>query len=185
MDTDYEQIRELPNGYTIGVTPLPPYYMDVIKDAYPYKDYPKRKVVLIGGDIVEWRYDPPQEEPSPENKEDFQLFHTWHAVEAYNTEMDTLRMRARVDMLYATCVSIKDGPRQIEDNDWVEEVEGAIILAGRSGWRVPKHPGARKVVFLKTQVVTDDAIHDFIMSSAVYIEASEQGVINALHNFRD
>lgn len=172
---------ELSSGFTISVQPLPPYYIDFIEDEFPLEDYPKRKVMLVGGDTVELEYTPPEQMPDADNIEDYELYVKWHAVALENAGIMKLRERARRDFLLSTCVTIVSGPIDIASNEWVQKLEAAMP----EGYEVPTHPGKRILAFLKSQVIRSAPEYGAIIQATMFTEATMQGVGDALRGFQN
>lgn len=171
---------DLQSGFTVRVKPLPPYYKDLINDNFPLRDYPTRKIRLAAGDVVDWPYKPSEEEPSKDD-EDYDLWITWHAVDRDREDTEKQRTRARNDFLLANCVEVLEGPVDFEDDEWVYKVEAAFQ---EQNYTVPEHPGARLLVFLKTQVITDPTEFEVLVQLSIAPEVRMQGVLNALRGFQ-
>ena len=180
---DLTYAKKLPtfvSGYTVAVKPLMPYYMDVIEQAYPYTEYPKRVVKLAAGDEYGFEYTPPAEPPDVSDVE-YELWVKWHYAQEFNDDVDVRRNKARPDFLLANCVIVMDGPRPITDIEWVHEVEAAL----QPDFHVPKHPGSLFLLFLKTQVIRLPAERDLILETCTsYQEATWQGIYDALRRFQ-
>lgn len=171
---------ELSSGFEVFVTPLPPYYKDIIFDRFPLRDYPKYMFETLAGDKVPWPYKPPEEMPDPdEDQQGWELYMQWHAVDEFNKDQEKRRERAKIDFLIANCVTIRDGPYDIEDTEWMDRVEAAF-----PGMTVPEHAGECMLLFLKTQVITTVDEAELIMESCTSPEVSAQGIRIALENFR-
>lgn len=172
--------RLLKSGFTVAVRPLPTYYLDFIEGVLPYTPLPKRKVQLLAGDVVEYDYTPDEIEPS-ETDEYYDLWHKTYSAKAHNKEIDKQRALLRVDFLLSTCVDIVSGPKDISKDDWVHDLEAAFF---DRGFRVPPHPGVRKLMFLKAFVITDAADRDWIIQSATYPDVTMTGIATALIGFK-
>ena len=170
---------ELSSGFTISVQPLPPYYTDFINDELPLQKYPKRKLTLAGGDVLEIDYKPPEEPVDAANTEEYELYVLWHSVDASNKEIAAKRDRAKRDFLLASCVTIDDGPISVEDDSWLQNLETAF-----DKFAISKHAGKRRVLFLKACVIRTLTEYEAIIKSALYPEVTMQGITNALHSFR-
>lgn len=174
-------IRELPNGFIIAIRQLVPYYADFVEDAVPLKAYPKRVVTLAAGDVVELDYKPPTIPPDETNEREYSLWVRWHAIDEHNKNInDSIRPRHKRDMLLSLCIDVVDGPESVNDSEWVHAVEAAYVDVG---YKIPKHPGARKLAFLKARVLTDIFIAQSILDECIYKEVSYQGISAALGRF--
>lgn len=165
----------------MAVRPLPPFYLDFIELVLPYKEQPKRRKRLIAGDWAEYPYTPPEEEPELSDVEEHDLWALAQDVEVFNTDVDKKRKSSRVDFLLSTCVDILDGPISIQDDSWVQDLEGAFPT---EHFRVPTHPGIRKVMFLKTRVITHVDDRDWILETATYKEVTMTGITVALQSYK-
>jgi hypothetical protein len=161
---------ELKSGFTVRITPLPPYYKDLIDDTIPLPDYPTRTITLAAGDEIDWPYEPKEEH--------FELYVRWKAVDIEREELAKLRNRARSDFLLSNCVSVVDGPYDVDDIEWAQKVEAAF-----EDWRVPTHPGRRYLIFLRTQVLTDTEDLELVIRLSTAAEVTYQGVLHALRTF--
>lgn len=169
----------LPSGYSVRVRPMPPYYIDIVEDALPLPEYPKRRIVLTAGDVIEIDYKPPENMPS-EQDADYELYLRWLAADQRRVEVERLRKRARMDYLLSTCVDIVgDGPKSYKNPTWMTEVEAAF-----PNYKVPVNPGKRRLVFLKTYVISAPEWMDLILRTALAEEATMQGIMSALRSFQ-
>jgi len=168
---------ELKSGFTVRITPLPPYYKDLIDDTIPLPDYPTRTITLAAGDEIDWPYEPKEEHFDPEH-EDYELYVRWKAIDIEREELTKLRNRARSDFLLSNCVGVVDGPYDVDDVEWAQKVEAAF-----DDWRVPTHPGRRYLIFLRTQVLTDTEDLELVIRLSTAAEVTYQGVLNALRTF--
>ena len=182
---EYAITRPLPSGFTISITPLPPYYADIIEDMYPEREYPSRMIKLHAGDIYKEPYELPDEEPDHEDEEYYGLWLLWHEVDEYNEDIKKKKLRSKRDLLLSLCVNILDGPIDIDDEEWVERIEAPFVEEGKEKGVVLKHEGQKLLLFLKYVVITDMESHKLIMNDAMFPEVSMQGVSHALHKFRD
>lgn len=173
--------RTLDSGFTISVVPMPPYYMDVIDNVYTKKQYPKRVYTNTAGDSFTLDYQPPETLSDDADDIDRDLFYEWQHVKQYNKDLDQKKLKAREDFLLSMCVDITDGPVDITDRDWQERVEAVF----GEGFKVPKHPGALRLLFLKAVVITSPDDKEWIIQTALFKEVSMQDISYALHNFRD
>jgi hypothetical protein len=171
---------ELPSGFSIRVRPMPPYYLDIIDDAIPLPDYPKRQIILAAGDIIYVDYVLP-DEPVPVEHEDYQLYMRWKYVDTVRKELETLRSRARKDFMLSTCVDILSGPLDYRNHlVWIPKVEAAF-----PDYKVPEHKGKRMLIFLKTFVISSPEWMDVITRTALAEEATMQGIMTALQAFQN
>lgn len=175
------KVFRLRSGFTIGVKPLPPYYMDLLDMAYPLLDMPKRRVHLLAGDTYEYKYDMP-EEPPGEGDEDYDIYMQAKYVLERNEELRQVRQSARRDMLLSNCVEILEGHEEYTDEAWVQEVEA---FAAADDFHLPNHPGLRRLLFIKMRVLTDTKDAQQVVGAALYEEVSEQGIYSALRGFQD
>lgn len=178
--TEYSKSLDLISGFTVIVKPLPPYYLDFIEDKYPFVDYPKRELTLAGGDILEIDYELPEQQPSADNIEEYELYVRWHAANNENVKLKALRDKTRRDFLLATCVTVQSGPVQESDPSWVIDIESAI-----EGYKVPTHSGKRRVDFLKAVVIRSQGDLQKIVESAMFPEVTMQGIETALQGFQN
>lgn len=167
------------SGFLLEITPLPPYYMDVIEDVYPYKEYPKRSIELAAGDVISQDYELPDEEPG-EDDEDYHLYLRYKEAESYNTTIEETRIRVRRDMLLSLCVTVKDGPIDIGDQQWVDKVEAPF----RGDYSVPEDPGLRRLVFIKYMALAHMNDADNVIQQAMFQEVTLQGIGQALDGFQ-
>lgn len=178
MVIEYGCELELISGFTVGVTPLAPYYMDFIDDTYPLPAMPKRKFTNVAGDVFELSYTPPDMPPDPDDDHDgYILYMEYLSARECAAEVDALRNRARRDFLISNCVHIVEGPVSLDSSEWLEQLEG-----GLPGYTVPDHYGERRLVFLKSVVITTLEDWEAIRDAAVYAEITFQGVATALRS---
>ena len=168
------------SGFLLEITPLPPYYGDIIDDLYPLKEYPKRVIELLAGDIVTKDYELPEEEPA-EDDEDFHLWLKWHEAEEYNKKLERTKNRARRDLLLSLCVEVKKGPIDFDNDDWLDKIEAPFIDIN---FQVPEHRGQAMLMFIKYIVLTDQQDVDIVMQGAMFQEVTLEGIGHALQNFR-
>lgn len=184
MSTDnqdrFQRVFNLRSGFTIGVKPLPPYYMDVVEMVYPLLDLPKREITLLAGDKYYESYKMP-EEPPDEHSDDYELYVKTKYVNERNEEIKQLRQRARRDLLLSTCIEILDGPEEYTDEHWVQELEAPFT---DQDFQVSEHEGFRRLLFIKMRVLTDTQDAANAQQAALYQEVSEQGISDALRGFR-
>lgn len=183
--TEFREKLKTFSGFTISVKPVCPYYMDFLEELLPLKDDPVRTIDLAGGDS----YDIPfewDESLVGENgvysvdHEDYGLSVEYVAVQAYNAKIMGLRSNAREDYLLATAIDVIDGPIDISDSEWKHDVEGAFV---DTGFSLPRHPGALKIWFLKTQVITLPQERSRIIEKATHKEVSEVELLQSLGKF--
>jgi len=169
----------LSSGYDVFIEPLPPYYKDLIDQQFPLPKYPQRQIKLLAGDVVDWPYEPPDEE-LPEDHEDYDLYMMWHTVDRQRKDIIELRNVARVEYLLSMCVTVLDGPYKVEDEEWVDRIEAAF-----PNFHVPTHKGKRRLLFLKHVVIRTNEEMELILNMCTSPEVTMQGVITALHGFQD
>lgn len=169
---------KLSSGFTIIVKPLSPYYMDFIEDVFRFPEYPKRKIKLTSGDIIDYDYIPP-EIPPIDAGEDLDLYLKYKNVESEISKIELLRKRAKRDFLLSTCVTIEDGPIDYASKDWEYKVEAAF-----PNFTVPKHEGKRRLTFLKAIAITSKEEMELIIQRCLHQEVDMQSIINALSGFR-
>ena len=172
----------LQSGYVVFIKPLPPYYKDIVNDSIPLPDYPKRKIVLAAGDVIDWLYEPKPEHEA-EDHEDHELWMRWQVAHETKQKGEEIRQRARMDFLLSVCVDVLDGPNgpyEEQNDEWVQRVEAMY-----PGYKVPTHPGLRRLVFIKTQVVNSVDEMELILKLSTAPEVTMQGILNALQGFRD
>jgi hypothetical protein len=178
-EAQYELEFLTESGFSLEITPIPPYYLDIIEDVYPFLDYPTREIVLLAGDIIQQPYNPPEDEPDSEH-EDYDIFHRWHDVDRHNTEIKRRRNRARRDLLLSLCIEIKDGPIDIEDPTWITNLEAPF---GDTDFKVPEHEGQKKLMFLKYIVIRSTEEAGIVVQAAMYKEVTLEGISTALSGF--
>lgn len=166
------------SGFTVRVKPMPPYYKDLIDEIIPMPEYPDRQISLMSGDVVGIPYTPPEKPVEPSDA-DYDLYMRWMAVDARRKEIEIDRKKARSNFFIVNCVSIADGPVDINSEEWVYRVEAAF-----PNYKVPTHPGKRLLVFLKTQVITKPEEMELLVEKSTYPEVSMQGILNALRGFQ-
>jgi hypothetical protein len=169
----------LTSGFVVRIRPLPPYSIDLIEENFPLPEYPKRKISLASGDVVDWEYKPPDIEPEEEG-EDRDLYVLWHLTDQKRQEITKIRHRAKMNFLLSNCVDIVVGPVDIDDPVWIERVEAMY-----DDYKVPEHSGRKRLVFIKTQVVSTPGEMEMILQMSVAQEVSMQGIMNALQGFRN
>lgn len=180
MDTERFTIEHTTtSGFDLDITPFPPYYADLVEDVYPLKEYPKRVIELLAGDVVTEEYEPPEDKPD-EDHEDYHLWLKWHEAKDYNDTIEPVRIRVRRDMLLSLCVTVKDGPEDISDSAWIERIETPF----GGDYHVSDEPGQRHLTFLKYIVLTHSEDTDFVLQQAMFPEVTLQGVGRALIGFR-
>lgn len=173
--------KKFPSGFTISVVPLPPYYMDVIKRALPDKEYPERKITNAFGDEFTVEYVLPKEEPPASDRYEHDLYWEWKSVEHYNKKVERKRKISQENFLLSMCVDVVDGPISINDEEWVQRIEAPFVS---EGFKLPEHPGARRILFLKSVVITRPEEKEWLLNTAVYQEVEMQDIADALRNFR-
>jgi hypothetical protein len=171
-------IVPMKSGFTVSVTPLPPYYKDLVDDTIPLPEYPTRIIVLASGDEVEWPYEPDDEHFDPDH-EDYDLYVQWKSVDDEINTRTKLRNRARMDFLLSNCVDVVDGPYDVDDVEWVHKVEATF-----DDWIMPTHPGYKYLIFLKTQVITDANDMEMVVGLSTAAEVTMQGILSALRGFQ-
>lgn len=182
---DYAIERTLSSGFKIAITPLPPYYADIIEDLYPLLDYPAREIKLMAGDIFREPYEPGEIAPDPlEDEEGYGLWLRWHEVDEYNEITKKKRVRAKRDLLFSLCVNILDGPVDIKDKEWLERLEAPFVEDKIQNDVVLAHAGQKRLLFLKYVVITDKEAHDLVINDAMFPEVSLEGIGHALSGFR-
>jgi len=169
------------SGFKLSITPLPPYYMDVIGDMLPILDLPRREIILLAGDVMTEEFVIP-ENPPDEFEEDYELYLKTMDVKYRNEQINKKKVRAKRDMLLSICVHIIEGPISISDQEWKDNLEAPFAEDGR---RLPKHPGTLKLLFLKMIVLTNTEEMETILQLAIFREVTIQGISNALNNFPD
>ncbi|KKN38125.1 hypothetical protein LCGC14_0756470 [marine sediment metagenome] len=167
------------SGFSLEITPLPPYYMDIIDDVYPYKEYPKRNIELLAGDVITEDYELPDEKPD-EDDEDYPLWLKHKETESYNAKLDDTIVRVRRDLLLSLCVTVKDGPINIEDQQWIDKVEAPF----KGDYTIPEDPGLRRLVFIKYMALAHMTDADNVIQQAMFQEVTLQGIGQALDGFQ-
>lgn len=172
--------KKFPSGFTISVVPLPPYYMDVIKRALPEREYPERKIKNAFGDEFTVEYTLPKEEPSASDRSEYDLYWEWKSVEHHNKKVERKRKISMENFLLSMCVDVVDGPISIDSDEWVERLEAPFAT---EGFEMPEHPGVKRILFLKSVVITRPEEKEWLLNVAVYQEVEMQDIADALHNF--
>lgn len=167
------------SGFTITITPMSPYYMDVIELAYKLKPAPQRRITLAGGDVYEFPFEP-EDRVYVEGEDDYELWIQHKAVVAYNDNIASVRNRAREDFLLSTCVVVDDGPYTLDDV-WRTNIEASLR---ENGWRMPVHIGEQRLLFLKTAVIRSAAERELVVKTCLYMEVTEPELSLALSMFR-
>jgi len=174
----YEEI-ELSSGFTIHVSSLPPYYLDMINDIHPIPDYPSRKLELKAGDTIDWPYEPGEEVPE-EGDEDYELFLKYHIIDKERKEIANTRNTARVNYLLNMCVEIIDGPIDFEDTEsW-----GYKLTTAFPDFHLPDDKGQRMLVFIKHFVITTIPELNNVIDTCTAQEVTMEGITQALRGFR-
>lgn len=179
---DYAVTRILKSGFTIAVTPLPPYYMDVITDIYPVKEYPKREIVLRAGDIYYEEYTPTEDRP--EEEDDLALWLEWHEVKRENKKREERVGRMREELLLSLCVNILDGPIEIDDKSWQDRIVAPFVRDFGENIRLYDTVSQKRLLFIKYVVITTLPEKEQVISDAMFTEVSLQGISNALNGFQ-
>jgi hypothetical protein len=169
---------KLSSGFTISVKPLSPYYMDFIEDVFKFPEYPKRKIKLTSGDIIDYEYIPP-EIPPTDAGEDLDLYLKYKVVESNISKIEVYRKRAKMDFLLSTCVTIEDGPIDYASKDWEYRLEAAF-----PNYTIPTHEGKRRLAFLKGIAITSTTEMELVIQRCLHQEVDMQSIINALQGFR-
>ena len=176
----YEIQYKTKSGFSLEITPLPPYYLDIVEDLHPLLDYPAREINLLAGDVVEEPYDPPEEKPDSDH-DDYGLWLRWHEVDKHNKAVEKKRIRAKRDLLMSVCIKILDGPIDVDDESWMIDLEAPFIDIE---FKVPKHVGERKLMFLKYHVIRSIEEAQEITQITMFKEVSMEGVSRALKGFQ-
>lgn len=173
---------KLSSGYTIFITPLAPYYMDIVGDALPMPELPQREIELLGGDKILWEYIPPDEMPDKDDEYEFNLYMKWQSINDIRKKIAEDRIRAKRDYLYSTCVEIVEGPEDFSEDGWIDKLEAAFV---EKGYQVPEHEGLLRLLFLKSFVIRTQEEADLILQYSMFPEVTMQGILNALNKFPD
>jgi len=171
-----DEIHELQSGFSVRITMLPPYHMDFVEEALPLEKHPVIYFRNVAGDDFQLEYKPPKNPPDPSEEEDYTLYMRWHYVEERNVEIMKERVKARRDFLLCNCVHVVAGPYDLDDDDWVMELEGSL---DKYGYGIPTHPGAKRLAFIKSKVVTSLEDWEYIKARVVFIEVTFEGIIAA------
>jgi hypothetical protein len=175
-----QKVLKLSSGFTVSVRPYPPYYIDFITDAFPFANPVKRKIRLASGDTYEEDYIVPDKLPEDASEEELALYLRHKQVQAHNERATALRERAKRDYLLANCVSIVDGPYDVDSVEWVQQLEASI-----EDFQAPTHPGKRMLAFMKSQVLRTTSDFTNVIQTSLYMEETMQGILTALQGFRD
>lgn len=168
---------DLQSGFTIEITTLPPYYMDFVYAALPLPDYPVRTFTNVAGDTFLLEYEPPDEVPDVADEEEYLLCMEWHSVHSRRAEVLGEQVRAKRNFLLSNCVFVVDGPYDLDDDEWVVEVEGGLH---EYGYNVPSDPAGRRMAFILSKVITSNADWIVVRDNALYSEIDMDGVAAAL-----
>ena len=169
---------DLDSGFLVEVTGLPPYHLDFVEEALPLPEFPSIHYVNPAGDAFELEYTPPDECPDVvDDEEGYYLYMQWHSVSAKRIEITQERIKTRRDFVLSNCVHVLDGPYDIEDDDWVMELEGALV---GYGYKVPEHRGARRLAFIKSKVIVSDSDWFVVRDASIYAEITVDGVYSAM-----
>jgi len=179
LNSGVSSILQLSSGFTIEVRPLPPYYLDFMDDALPYLDPVKREIVLAAGDIHTINYTVPETPPDVSDAEEYALYVKHIEIAQKNQEILTIRDRSRRDYLLVSCVEVKEGPVDINDNEWLER-----LLTSMPEIEPPATPQKRKLMFLKAVVIGSQSDYAAIIQASLFQEVNMQGVTSALRGFR-
>jgi len=176
---EFEVEMQLLSGFTIKVSPLTPYYLDFLDIVYPFKEHPKRQIKLAAGDVYETPFEPDENTSYTPDHEDYEYYIKYIATDAYNADLEVTRARVREDYLLSTCVSVVDGPYDHTDANWKSRMEAAF---DELNWRVPKHDGALRLIFIKSIMRTQEE-RATVLDTALLREVSEQELSFALNMF--
>lgn len=170
---------ELTSGFSIEVTPLPPYYLDFLDDILPIPEFPQRKIILASGDTFECEYVKPENPPNSSDNTESELYmryvETEHKIEKILVE----RTRAKRDFLFSNCITVVSGPYEVDSEEWVNRLE-----AIHPTYKVSSHKGRRLLAFIKSNVVTSKEEAEYILQTCAFTEVGMQGIINALRGFQ-
>lgn len=169
------------SGFIVRVTPLPPYYMDVIKRAIPEREYPERKFTNAFGDEFTIPYTLPKEEPPVSDRYEHDLYWEWKSVEHHNKQVERKRNLARENFLLSMCVDVVDGPVDIDSDEWVQRLEAPFAT---EDFKVPTHSGVKQLLFLKAVVISKPEEKEWILVKAIYQEVTMQDIGDALLGFQ-
>lgn len=175
----YGQTVKMSSGFELFVKPLPPYYKDLIDQEFPVPKYPRRKIELMSGDVVDWPYEPPDEELTKEH-EDFDLYVRWHLAHETIEQIEEVKKLARIDYLLSMCVEVVGGKYNVDDDNWANKLEAAF-----TDFKVPEHPGRRYLLFLKHVVITTTEEMNVVIQLCTSPEVAMQGILNALRGFQN
>ena len=175
----YGQTIKVSSGFELFIKPLPPYYKDLIDQEFPLPKYPRRKIELLSGDMVDWPYEPPEEELTKEH-EDFDLYVRWHFAHETIENIKTVKKLARIDYLLSMCVDIVDGKYNVEDTEWADRLEAAF-----TDFKVPSHYGRRYLLFLKHIVIITTEEMNMVVQLCTSPEVAMKGILNALEGFQN
>lgn len=179
----------VPSDYTIRVKRLPPFLFDLkqgadLKDPGPFKITIKvLEQLKPPGYDQEILYEPPKDDddriycPDREQHEQaWVYFQQWRAYEADRLDRHQLRVQQQWDLALVNCILVEAGPEEMMDDTWLEPM---LEFIG-----APESPGARKILFLKSQVIGDTNTRDVIRFLYNVQEVTLEGLKQAFDSFR-
>ena len=152
--------------------------MDFIEDVLPLPEFPKRKISLASGDVVDYEYTPPGTPPTRLD-EDYDLYVLYKKAERDTEKVAILRKRAKMDFLLSNCIEIGNGPIEFKSHEWEDRLEASLPK-----YKVPSHPGKKRLAFLKSCVITSKEEMDVIVQRCLLLEVDMQSIYSALRGFR-
>ena len=180
---------KIPSGFTLKVGRLPPFMFELleredIKDTGPFiiklKLLPKLNP--DGNAYQDWPYEPPTDsdgkifEPDREEAQQAWVYYQqWRLHEKDRVERSIMRSHERWNLLLVNSIDIIDGPIDINDDGWLEPL---LYLVSD-----PKSVGERKLLFLKTKVITGQSTKDILERLVMVKEVTLEGLKLAFDSF--
>jgi len=183
-------VIKVPTEYTLKITRLPPFLTQFAETEETKDPGPMKITVLLLAKIrppgieQEILYEPPVDEngvPKAPDKESHQqaweYFQQWRTHEQDRVDRRALLAYRRWDILFANCVTVLDGPKKIEDDEWLVHLLPFIDSE-------PSNITERKLLFLKTQVIAPDIVRSVIERLTLTEEVTIEGIKKAFDSFR-
>ena len=166
---------KLSSGFTVQVKTLGPYALDHLYDKHKDPGPIMRVVKLAAGDVDYWPYDPPAAPPDKDTEpEEYELYMRWLSRETKRKQIYADFIGDRRDFLLLNCVSVVDGPVDVDSDEWLGEVTVFGV--------VPENASERRLLFLKTQVIRTAQEYEDIVRVALAQEVSIEDILRAMEN---
>ncbi len=179
----------VPSGFTLRVGRSPPFMFDLleredIKDPGPM--IIQVKLLSINKPEAnltqDWLYEPPTDDDGnilkldkEESPQAWAYYQQWRLHEMHRRERAQQRTQERWNLLLINTIDIIDGPIDIADESWLEPL---LYLVSD-----PTSAGERKLVFLKTKVITGAHTKDVLERLAFVEEVTIEGLKKAFDSF--